>query len=116
MRLSEIAARLNCVLNGDGNTEITGIIGIDEAAAGHLTFVSNAKYAAKAKTTKASAVIVSSDFPDIPAATLRTTNPYLAFARAVELFYNAPKPAAGIDPTARIATSAKIGEGSAIGP
>jgi UDP-3-O-[3-hydroxymyristoyl] glucosamine N-acyltransferase len=116
VRLSEIAARLDCALNGDGAVEITGVLGIDEAVAGHLTFVSNAKYAAKARTTKASAVIVSSDFPDISTATLRTSNPYLAFARAVELFYEAPKPAPGIDSAARIATSAKIGEGASIGP
>ena len=116
MRLSEIAARLNCALKGDGGVEITGVLGIDEAVAGHLTFVANAKYAAKAQTTKASAVIVSSDFPDIAASTLRTSNPYLAFARAVEFFYEAPRPALGIDSAARIAGSATVGEDASIGP
>ena len=116
MRLSEIAARLNCALKGDGGVEITGVLGIDEAVAGHLTFVANAKYAAKAQTTKASAVIVSSDFPDIAASTLRTSNPYLAFARAVEFFYEAPRPARGIDSAARIAGSATVGEDASIGP
>jgi UDP-3-O-[3-hydroxymyristoyl] glucosamine N-acyltransferase len=116
VQLSEIATRLNCALKGDGTVEITGVFGIDEATAGHLTFVSNAKYAAKARTTKAGAIIVSADFPDIPATTLRTANPYLTFARAVELFYEAPKPVRGIDSAARIATSAKIGEGASIGP
>jgi UDP-3-O-[3-hydroxymyristoyl] glucosamine N-acyltransferase len=116
VQLSEIAARLNCALNGDGAVDITGVVGIDEADTGHLTFVSNAKYAAKARTTKASAVIVATEFPDIPAATLRTSNPYLAFARAVELFYSAPKPPQGIDSSARIAASAMIGEGASIGP
>ena len=116
MQLSEIATRLNCALTGDGGVEITGVLGIDEAGPGQLTFVSNAKYAAKARTTKASAVIVSSDFPDIATATLRTGNPYLAFARAVELFYSAPKPSRGLDASARIAASAMIGEGASIGP
>jgi UDP-3-O-[3-hydroxymyristoyl] glucosamine N-acyltransferase len=116
VRLSEIAARLDCTLTGDGAAEITGVVGIDEAVEGHLTFVSNAKYAAKARTTKASAVIVSSDFPDIPVSTLRTSNPYLAFARAVELFYEAPQPARGIDAAARISGSSKIAEGASIGP
>jgi UDP-3-O-[3-hydroxymyristoyl] glucosamine N-acyltransferase len=116
VRLNEIATRLNCALKGEGTQEITGVLGIDEAGPGHLTFVSNAKYAAKARTTKASAVIVSTEFPDIPTATLRTANPYLAFAHAVELFYSAPKPARGVDPSARIAVSAKVGEGASIGP
>jgi UDP-3-O-[3-hydroxymyristoyl] glucosamine N-acyltransferase len=116
MKLTDIAARLECVLKGDGDVEITGIAGIEEADAGHLTFVSNPKYGAKAHTTKASAVIVSPDFPDIEAATLRSPNPYLTFAHAVELFYEAPKPATGIDASARIAPSARIGTGASIGP
>jgi UDP-3-O-[3-hydroxymyristoyl] glucosamine N-acyltransferase len=116
VRLNEIATRLNCALKGDGSLEITGVLGIDEAGPGHLTFVSNAKYASKARTTKASAVIVSTDFPDIPAATLRTANPYLAFAHAVELFYSAPKPPRGVDSSARIAASAKLGAGASVGP
>ena len=52
----------------------------------------------------------------MPLATLRTANPYLAFARAVELFYQAPVPATGIDPAARIAPTAKIGPNASIGP
>ena len=116
MKLSEIAARLECVLKGDGDAEITRVIGIDEAGAGDLTFVSNPKYASKARTTKAAAVIVTPDFPDIEKTTLRSSNPYLAFARAVELFYQPPVPARQVDPGARIAATARIGEGASIAP
>jgi UDP-3-O-[3-hydroxymyristoyl] glucosamine N-acyltransferase len=116
VKLSEMAETLGCTLQGDGNLEITGVAGIDEAQAGQVTFVSNPKYAAKAKSTLASAVIVSSNFQDIPAATLRTGNPYLAFARAVEMFYKAPVPATGISSSASIASTAKVGPGASIGP
>jgi UDP-3-O-[3-hydroxymyristoyl] glucosamine N-acyltransferase len=116
VKLFEIGEKLDCVVKGDGNVDITGVAAIDEAAAGQLTFVSNPKYAAKARTTKATAVIVSPEFPEIESATLRTSNPYLAFARAVELFYRAPQPDPVIDASARIASTAKIGEGSSIGP
>jgi len=116
VKLTDIAARLDCVLKGDGEVEINAVVGIDEAHVGDITFVSNPKYAAKARTTKASAVIVSSDFPEIQTATLRSSNPYLTFARAVELFYEAPKPPLGIDSSARIAASAMVGEGASIGP
>ena len=116
MKLSDMATALGCTLNGDGSLEIHGVAGIDEAQAGHVTFVSNPKYASKAKSTSASAVIVSSNFPDIPSATLRTPNPYLAFARAVEMFYKAPVPATGISSNASIAPTAKIGPGASIGP
>jgi UDP-3-O-[3-hydroxymyristoyl] glucosamine N-acyltransferase len=116
VQLSDVAARLDCVLKGDGGIEIRGVVGIDEAEAGHLTFVSNPKYAAKARTTKASAVIVSLDFPVIERPTLRSGNPYLSFARAVELFYSAPLPDSGLDPSARIASSAQLGQGASVGP
>jgi UDP-3-O-[3-hydroxymyristoyl] glucosamine N-acyltransferase len=116
VKLTDIAERLNCTLQGDGQLEITGVAGIDDADSGHLTFVSNPKYAAKAKTTKAAAVIVANDFPEIGPATLRSSNPYLTFAQAVELFYQPPQPSRSIDPAARVAASAKIGEGASIAP
>jgi len=116
VKLADIAKRLDCILKGDGEIEITGVVGIEQAQAGHLTFVSNPKYAPKVRTTKASAVIVATDFPELATATLRSGNPYLTFARAVELFYQPPRPAQVIDPMARIAASARIGECASIGP
>jgi UDP-3-O-[3-hydroxymyristoyl] glucosamine N-acyltransferase len=77
--------------------------------------VNNPKYASAAKTTKASAVIVDEKFPAIPAATLRTNNPYLLFARAISLFYQSPHYAPGIHPTAAVSTKAKIGKNAHIG-
>ena len=54
MKLFDIASALNATLdNADGNTEITGVAGIEEATAGQITFVANPKYAAIAKTTPA---------------------------------------------------------------
>ncbi|WP_263418459.1 UDP-3-O-(3-hydroxymyristoyl)glucosamine N-acyltransferase [Terriglobus albidus] len=115
MKLSAIAEALNATLVGDGNVEITGLAGIEEAGPGDLTFVANPKYASAARTTHASAVLVDPKFPEIEAATLRTTNPYYAFARAIELFYNPPRYAPGVHPTAVIDPTATIGEGAHIG-
>jgi len=117
MKLAKIASALNARQeNGSPGTEITGVAGIEEAGSGQLTFVANPKYAAAAKTTKASAVIVAEDFPAIPAAMLRAKNPYLTFAHALELFYQPPRYAPGVHPTAVIHTSAKIGEHAHLGP
>src|SRR6185295_11945773 len=110
-----MASALGCSLQGDGDIEISGVAGIDEAQRGHVTFVSNPKYASKAKTTSASAVIVENNFPSISPATLRSGNPYLTFARAVELFYQVPIPSSGISHSAQIAASAKIGTNASIG-
>src|ERR1700710_1158805 len=104
MKLSELAERLGATLtDGDGQVEITGVAGIEEAGPGQVTFVANPKYAALARTTRAAAVIVEPSFAETPTPTLRVANPYLAFARAIECFYQPPAYAPGIHPTAVIA-------------
>ena len=116
MKLSEIAAALGARLEGSGAVEIAGVAGIEEAGPGQLTFVANPKYAAAARTTRASAVIVAEDFPALATATLRSKNPYLDFARALELFYQPPQYVPGVHPTAVVHPSAKIGKNASIGP
>jgi len=117
MKLSQIASTLGARLeNGSPDTEITGVAGIEEAGPGQISFVANPKYAAAARTTKASAVIVAEDFPAIPLAMLRSKNPYLTFAQAIALFHQPPKYTPGVHPTAVIHPSARIGEGAHIGP
>jgi UDP-3-O-[3-hydroxymyristoyl] glucosamine N-acyltransferase len=115
MKLRDLAAHLGATLHGDGDAEISGVAGIEEAGAGQVTFVSNPRYAAAARTTHASAVLVAPDFPQIAAATLRLANPYLAFAEAIALLHPSPLFAAGIHPTAVIGPSATIGPGAHIG-
>ena len=117
MKLSAIASALNLRLeNGSPDTEITGLNGIEQAGPGELTFVSNPKYAAAARSTRASAVIVAEDFPAIPTAMLRAKDPYLTFAHALALFHPATRYAASIHPTAVVDRTAKIGPGAHIGP
>jgi UDP-3-O-[3-hydroxymyristoyl] glucosamine N-acyltransferase len=116
MKLSEIATKLGATLeNGDPETEITGVSGIEEATAGQITFVANPKYFAAAKGTAAGAIIVSEDFPAVTRTILRSKNPYLCFARAIDLFYQAPQYAAGIHPTAVVAATARIGANAHLG-
>jgi UDP-3-O-[3-hydroxymyristoyl] glucosamine N-acyltransferase len=117
MKLADIASALNARLdNGSPDTEITGVAGIEQAGPGQITFVSNVKYRSAAKTTRASAVIVADDFPAIQSAMLRTSNPYLAWAKAVELFHPSPRYAPGVHPTAVVHPTAKIGKNAHLGP
>jgi UDP-3-O-[3-hydroxymyristoyl] glucosamine N-acyltransferase len=117
MKLAQIASTLGVRLeNGSPDLEITGVAGIKEAGPGQLTFVANPKYAGAARTTKASAVIVSDEFPAISTSLLRCKNPYLTFARAVELFNQPLRYEPGVHPTAVVHPSATIGEGAHIGP
>jgi len=117
MKLSAIAQVIGARLDhGSPDTEITGVAGIEAAARGEITFVSNPKYAPLARTTKASAIIVTDDFPAVSTALLRSKNPYLDFARVLELFYQPPRYAPGQHSTAVVHPSAKIEPGAHIGP
>jgi len=117
MKLSQLAEALEARMeNGSPNMEITGVAGIEEATTGQITFVANPKYASAAKTTKASVVIVSENFPAVPVPLLRSKNPYLTFARAIEVFYQPPQYGPGVHPTAVVHPSARVGKKAHIGP
>jgi UDP-3-O-[3-hydroxymyristoyl] glucosamine N-acyltransferase len=115
MQLAEIARLLGCEVSGDGAVEITGVCGMEQAGPGHLTFLANPKYAHKVKDTRASAILVGQPLP-LPIPCLISRNPYLDFARALELFYQPPRPPSGIHPLACVAESATVGEHASIGP
>jgi UDP-3-O-[3-hydroxymyristoyl] glucosamine N-acyltransferase len=115
MKLKEIAEILGCGLVGGGEVEITGVAGMEHAGPTELTFLANPKYTRKVKECRAAAILVSEPIAKVPIRCLVSQNPYLDFARALELFYQPPRPAPGIHPTAVIAPSARIGPGASIG-
>src|SRR3981081_885414 len=55
-------------------------------------------------------------FPAIKAGMLRSKNPYLAWAKAIELFYQPPSYAPVMHPTAVVHPKAKLGKNAHIGP
>jgi UDP-3-O-[3-hydroxymyristoyl] glucosamine N-acyltransferase len=122
MNLAELAAQLGAELHGDGGIDVTGVRGIEEAGPTEITFVANPKYASLARTTGAAAVLVAPNFPEISAATLRLANPYLAFSKALGIFYQPPRyepgihPTAVIDPSAILGAEAHVGAYAVIGP
>ena len=116
MRLQEIAERLGCGLDGDGAIDIIGVATLEDAGPGHLSFFANSKYLPQLRQTRASAVIAA-DVPDgAGLAVLRTKDPYLTFARAVELFADPWRPPAGIHRLALVEDGATIAGDASIGP
>jgi UDP-3-O-[3-hydroxymyristoyl] glucosamine N-acyltransferase len=116
MKLGDLATRLGCQLEGPADLEISAVAGMDEASPSELTFLSNPKYHAKLQTTRAAAIIVGKDIPAMTRPLLRSDNPYLTFAKALEIFAPPYRPPAGIHLTAVIAPDAKIGRNASIGP
>ncbi len=88
MKLSEVAEKLSCRLEGDPNAEVTGISGMDHASGGQITFLANRRYFPLLHTTRATAIFIEDGIrierdPGLPPlAALRSNNPYLAFIAA----------------------------------
>ena len=116
MKLSEIARVLGCELRGDGDVEITDVAPIEDAPPGTLTFVADRRHAHGLAGSRAAAVLLPPDAPDVPLPSLRSPEPYAAFVAAVELFHRPWRPEPGVHPTAVVAPTARIGPEAAIGP
>ena len=117
MKLRELAERLDCRLEGDGEVDIRRVAGIEHAEAGDLTFVANPKYHQHLSTTQASAIILSDQAPaeGMRASVLRSANPYLAFAKAVGLLTHSTPPVRGRDPLSAVSATATLGAEVSIG-
>jgi UDP-3-O-[3-hydroxymyristoyl] glucosamine N-acyltransferase len=115
VKLRELADRLGCRLEGDGELDILRIAAIDSAGPGDLTFLANPKYAAAVATTRASAVILGEDAPAAPCAMLRAPHPYVVFARALGVLQPAARPAAGVHASAVVEAEASVAADASVG-
>ena len=140
MKLRDLAERLDCRLEGDGDIEILRVAGIEQAQPGDLTFVANRQYYSLLRSTRASAVILGPAAPEgaapsegpvpsqgpakaghyvlapPPYGVLRSEQPYLTFARALGLFVRLPPPAKGVDSQSAVAPDVTLGADVSIGP
>ena len=117
MKLSELAEQTGARLEGgDADTEISGAAGLDEATAGHVTFLANPRYTLRVQTTQATAIYVGENVEvGREIAILRASDPYLAYTRALRLFHPEPSFEPFIHPTAVIDSTAQISAGVWIG-
>src|SRR5262245_40133955 len=115
MKLTDLAARLDCELHGDGDIDIVRVAPIQHAEPGESTLLGNPCYTRFLSTPRASAVILSHDAAVVATASLRTADPYRAFARAIETFHQPVEVEQGIHPTAVIAPTAQLGDGATVG-
>jgi UDP-3-O-[3-hydroxymyristoyl] glucosamine N-acyltransferase len=109
--LKEIADLIGGEIIGDENALISGVAGIEDAAAGEITFLSNPKYLPFLARTKASAVITSRDVAAQAKPIIRTDNPSLAFTKVVTFIL--PKRQEhfkGVHKHALIGKSVKLGD------
>jgi len=113
--LGTLARMVGGELVGDPDQTVTGAAPLEEAGPEHITFANDAKAAAKARNSRAGAVIVRRDAGDIGRPVIQVDNPRLAFAQVLELFAPEPHMPAGVHPTAVIGEGVSLGEGTAVG-
>ncbi|MBI5395011.1 MAG: UDP-3-O-(3-hydroxymyristoyl)glucosamine N-acyltransferase [Verrucomicrobia bacterium] len=114
----EISQLLDGELVGNGDAVVTGLRGLQHAGAGDATFLARPTFAALARTSQATVILVSRDWKEpVPATLIRVDNPSAAFQRLVEM--EAPpelKFEPGIHPTAVIAADVKLGRDVSVQP
>ncbi|MFK8050263.1 MAG: UDP-3-O-(3-hydroxymyristoyl)glucosamine N-acyltransferase [Halioglobus sp.] len=115
--LGELAKTLELEFTGDSQAQITGLAPLGSAGIGQLSFLASKKYLSQLTSTQAQAVILTGEFSEqCPVDCLIANDPYVAFARATQLFDNSPKASVGIHPTAVIAADSEVHDTASIGP
>ncbi|MDP2751501.1 MAG: UDP-3-O-(3-hydroxymyristoyl)glucosamine N-acyltransferase [Rhodocyclaceae bacterium] len=115
--LSEITARFggHCVGENAGAVQVSGFRPLESAGPEDLSFLTHPKYRDQLLITRAAAVILAPEaLPDCPVPAIVTSNPYLYFARVANGLFAAPRPAAGIHPSAVV--ESPIPASASIGP
>lgn len=113
IKLKDICKHLGGDLSGDGEIDITGVSGINEAEPSQITFVANAKYLGAIATTQASAIIIGRGVSGNGKPTICVDDPYWGFVQTLELFsWDSDKQTeSGIHKTAIIGENVTLGEG-----
>jgi UDP-3-O-[3-hydroxymyristoyl] glucosamine N-acyltransferase len=115
MKLSVLAAKIGAQLeNCSIDVEIQGVAPVEEAGNGQIAYVGNSFERTEARHSEASALITAPGLRGTTLPRLCGLDPYLLFARVVEIFHEPTCYEKGIHPTAVIHESAKIGTGASI--
>jgi UDP-3-O-[3-hydroxymyristoyl] glucosamine N-acyltransferase len=117
MRVRELAEWLGATFEGDGEKEVTGIAGLENAGDGDLAFVGNRRAAGQAQSSAAGCLLVPAEWPSPSYRTvIRVTEPRTAFARVMSRFHPTAELKPGIHPTAVMGSHVELGALVHIGP
>jgi UDP-3-O-[3-hydroxymyristoyl] glucosamine N-acyltransferase len=114
--LKELADFLGGAVRGDESCQVNGLAPLEAAGADKVTFLANPKYASKVADTGAGAVLMAPGGESYGRNVIEVSNPYLAFARLLTLFYVQPHPPLGVMPEACVGIGVMLGEDISIYP
>lgn len=114
--LRAIAGQIDCPVEGDPDTRISGVASLVSAGPGDLVFARASNYL-EALAPGAGAAVIAPGGVDVgPRAAMRSDQPELDFAVALEWMTRDWRPAPGVDPDATVAATAKIDPSAHVGP
>ena len=116
MKIRDLAKMVDGAVDGDGDTEISGMDGIDTAEPGDLTFAIDENKLSDAEKSKASCVLTVSSSRKSTKPLIRVANPKLSFLLAYNALYAAKEIRAFIHPSANVSENAVIGHNVHIRP
>ncbi len=114
----QIAEMLGGTVVGDPNTTVNDVSKIEDGRPHTLTFFANAKYEHYVYTTKASVIIVNSDFvpqQEVPATMIKVANAYESLAQLLALYQQMQPKKVGVEQPSYISESATVGKDVYIG-
>ncbi len=115
--LGELSERLGVKLRGDAGCRIERVATLQNAESGCVSFLANRRYQGFLRATRASAVILASEFlPQCNVNALISANPYLSYAKAAALLNPERTFKPGVHPSASVAKGAKVHPDAHIGP
>jgi len=114
--LKELAEYLSGTVRGDESCRVDGLAPLESAGPAKITFLANPRYASKVAETGAGAVLMAPGGESYGRNVIEVTNPYLAFAKLLTLFYVQPHLPLGVMPEACIGIGVSLGENITIYP
>ena len=114
--LSEIAALVGGVIQGDETVMIKNLRPVDEAQDHDLSFIANLKYFKLLATTRASAILVPPGTTAEGKNLIIVKDPYAAFAKLLGVFYPQDHGRTGVSPDAYIEEGAEVSAGATVFP
>lgn len=117
IKIKDAAGLVGGIVTGNSEITLHNVSKIEEAKPGDLTFLYLPAYQKYLQTTKASAVLIKPGFEKIrnDITYIEVNEPNIALQKIILTYFTAYAELEGIDVTAFIHPSAKIGENAAIG-
>jgi len=113
--LRALADALGATLDGDPAAVVSGVAPLESAGPEDISFLTDSRYLAAARASRAGAFLVPDGAPSLSAPVLRATAPRLALIRLLRLFHPEESVRPGIHPRAAVAVEAYVDPSASVG-